>query len=130
MSNETRLFTPEVYEDFRVMRNTPYGRLTGLHSTEIDYKNVEKVTFFASRPSPEKEWSISDVELLEGEKKLPDAMKMTPEEFFPFIDKYGQFKYAEWPGKVHSDADLQKALALYREAARNGDVEARRRLNR
>ena len=28
------------------------------------------------------------------------------------------------------DADLEKALALYREAARNGDVEARRRLNR
>ena len=27
------------------------------------------------------------------------------------------------------DVDLEKALALYREAARNGDVEARRRLN-
>ena len=28
------------------------------------------------------------------------------------------------------EADLEKALTLYREAARNGDVEARRRLNR
>lgn len=28
------------------------------------------------------------------------------------------------------DTDLEKALVLYREAARNGDVEARRRLNR
>ena len=101
---------PEVYEDFRVMRNTPYGRLTGLHSTVIDYKNVEKVTFFASRPDPESEWSISDVELLEGEKNLPEAMSWDKDRFFPFIDRYGQFKYAEWPGKVHSDEDLQKAL--------------------
>ena len=31
---------------------------------------------------------------------------------------------------VGCDTDLEKALSLYREAARNGDVEARRRLNR
>ena len=31
---------------------------------------------------------------------------------------------------VGCDADLEKALALYREAARNGDVDARQRLNR
>ena len=31
---------------------------------------------------------------------------------------------------VGCDVDLEKALLLYREAARNGDVEARRRLNR
>ena len=31
---------------------------------------------------------------------------------------------------VGCDIDLEKALLLYREAARNGDVEARRRLNR
>lgn len=32
---------------------------------------------------------------------------MTEEEFFPFIDVYGQFKYKDWPGKIHSDAELQ-----------------------
>ncbi|MBQ5984595.1 MAG: beta-galactosidase [Bacteroidales bacterium] len=100
---------PEVLNDFRVMRNNPYGRLTGFHSTEIDYANVEKVTFFNTRSYKDAEWVVSDVELIPGEKKLPEAMKLTAEEFFPFIDKYGQFKYAEWPGKVHSDADMQKA---------------------
>lgn len=35
--------------------------------------------------------------------------QMTPEEFFPFIDRYGQFKHKEWPGKIHSDAELQVA---------------------
>lgn len=100
---------PEVRDDFRLMRNDPYGRLTGFHSTEIDYSDVWKVTFFNVRSYPGAEWAVSDVELVPGEKKLPDAMKRTAEEFFPFIDRYGQFKYAEWPGKVHSDADLQKA---------------------
>jgi hypothetical protein len=30
--------------------------------------------------------------------------------FFPFIDKYGQFIHKDWPGKVHSDADLASNL--------------------
>ena len=29
--------------------------------------------------------------------------------FFPFCDRYGQFKHTEWPGKVHSDAELLAA---------------------
>jgi hypothetical protein len=26
--------------------------------------------------------------------------------FFPFVDKYGQYVHADWPGKIHSDADF------------------------
>ncbi len=26
--------------------------------------------------------------------------------FFPFVDKYGQFKHADWPGKIHADEDF------------------------
>ena len=100
---------PEVLEDFRLMRNDPYGRLTGFHSTEIDYSDIWKVTFFNVRSFKDAEWIVSDISLIEGEKFLPEAMKLPPEEFFPFIDKYGQFKYAEWPGKVHSDEDMKKA---------------------
>lgn len=42
-------------------------------------------------------------------------MEMATEDFLPFIDVYGQFKYRDWPGKTHSDADLASAAA--REAA-------------
>ncbi|MBR0056224.1 MAG: hypothetical protein IJP66_02745, partial [Kiritimatiellae bacterium] len=46
---------------------------------------------------------------LEGE---PDASRAIPaERFFPFIDRYGQFRHAEWPEKVHSDAELRADLA-------------------
>ncbi len=100
---------PEILEDFRLMRNDPYGRLTGFHSTEIDYSHIAKVTFFNYRSYPDAEWVVSEVELIPGRKKLPEVMELTADEFFPFIDRYGQFKYAEWPGKVHCNEDMQKA---------------------
>ncbi|MCH2209053.1 MAG: beta-galactosidase, partial [Lentisphaerales bacterium] len=31
--------------------------------------------------------------------------------FFPFVDKYGQYKHVDWPGKVYSDSDLKKAAS-------------------
>ena len=37
--------------------------------------------------------------------------KMATKDFLPCFDKYGQFKYREWPGKTHSDAELAAAAA-------------------
>ena len=31
-------------------------------------------------------------------------------DFFPFIDRYGQYRHSEWPAKVHSDAELRAAI--------------------
>jgi hypothetical protein len=36
-----------------------------------------------------------------GEIPLPDDQPL-----FPFVDEFGQYKHADWPGKVHSSADL------------------------
>ena len=33
------------------------------------------------------------------------------EGFFPYIDRYGQFSHADWPGKIHSDEELAVARA-------------------
>ena len=38
-------------------------------------------------------------------------MKMTTDEFLPCIDKYGQFKHRDWPGKTKSDEELKQAAA-------------------
>ena len=45
---------------------------------------------------------------LEG---VPDPPPPAGAAFFPFIDRYGQYRHAEWPEKVHSDADLRADLA-------------------
>lgn len=38
-------------------------------------------------------------------------LSMSEAEFFPFIDKYGQYKHRDWTDKVHSDADLKAQAA-------------------
>ncbi len=42
--------------------------------------------------------------------EVPAWMRLSADEFFPFIDVYGQFKHNEWPGKTHSDEDLKRAI--------------------
>lgn len=35
-------------------------------------------------------------------------LSMSEKEFFPFVDRYGQYKHRNWTDKVHGDADLKK----------------------
>jgi len=37
--------------------------------------------------------------------------KMTKEQFFPFVDRYGQFKHREWKNKIHSNDDYKARIA-------------------
>ena len=38
-------------------------------------------------------------------------LSMSTAEFLPCIDRYGQFRHREWPGKTKSDADLKRAAS-------------------
>ena len=40
-----------------------------------------------------------------------DWTRMKTEDFLPCIDKFGQFKYRDWPGKTHSEAELKASAA-------------------
>ncbi|MGC4031406.1 MAG: beta-galactosidase [Tepidisphaeraceae bacterium] len=43
-----------------------------------------------------------------------------PVPFFPFIDKYGQYKHTDWPDKIYTDEDFKADLAKEKdEAARH-----------
>ena len=45
--------------------------------------------------------------------------------FFPFCDRYGQFRHTEWPGKIHSDEELREARRreeAWLDAHRDGPV--------
>ena len=45
-----------------------------------------------------------------GTYSFPAWMFKTKEEYFPCIDRYGQFIFADWPGKIGSDEDLKTQL--------------------
>lgn len=56
-------------------------------------------------------YALDDALALDGMRGFPkaaaDAEKVLPAQtFLPFVDAYGQFLHDDWPGKVHSDADL------------------------
>lgn len=106
---------PEVQKTFRDnwvigrSRNTPYSYALGLFSYDIDQKAVTSIKIGCGRKWEGLTYTISDIELVKGKKKeLPAMMKLGKDEFFPFIDRYGQFKHSTWPAKVKSDKDLEK----------------------
>lgn len=35
----------------------------------------------------------------------------TADSFFPFVDRFGQYRHANWPGKIQNDADLRRQHA-------------------
>ena len=108
---------PDVEATLRksAMRYTPYSDEFGFASYSADLTDVHYVVFQGCylalfETDHENGWKVSDLKILHGKRKEnPAEVQMSHDEFFPFIDVYGQYKYNEWKDKIHSDADLQKA---------------------
>ena len=106
---------PDVANSLKLMRFTPYAREFGFHSYTADLSQVNIISFHfqhlaANTVKAENGVKIHDLKVVPGKRvKNPAVVQMPYNEFFPFIDQYGQYKYKEWKNKVHTDADLQKA---------------------
>ena len=101
---------PEVDDAFRLMGCTPYSVGYGLYSYRVDLSRIVAIQFSGRKMQSGMQWAVSDIEILPGNPAgAAQWIQMSYEEFFPFIDRYGQFKYREWPGKIHNDRQLQKA---------------------
>ncbi|MGX5687648.1 hypothetical protein [Arcticibacter tournemirensis] len=99
---------PEVAAQFSGMRTDPFG-LWGLIS-DIDLEKVTGISLYVNKPTSEWEWGLKKVTAgLGAPKPLPQWMFLSSDQFFSFIDQYGQFKYKDWPGKTKSDEDLRAA---------------------
>lgn len=99
---------PEINEQFTTMLNTPYSVSQFYYNADLS--DIREIRFYQRYNKYGLKWTVSDVEFLKGERPdAPDYMSLSEEEFFPFIDKYGQFRYRDWPGKIHSDEELVKA---------------------
>lgn len=90
------------------MRDGPmskYGASAPLRS----YK-IRSISVYVKTPTLKHTLQIRKITARKGPHPAAEPwMNLTADEFFPFIDKYGQFKYREWPGKIHSDAELIEA---------------------
>ena len=48
-----------------------------------------------------------DVKRVWAEGEQPDKTLKIDDAFFPFVDEFGQFMHADWPGKIHSLDELK-----------------------
>jgi hypothetical protein len=70
---------------------------------ELDVSQITRVLVFLSRPQKNYVFSIRELRA-EGSVSVLDA-----ETFVPFIDMFGQFIHADWPGKIDTEQDLIEA---------------------
>jgi len=74
----------------------------------IDAGKVERMLIFVGRPTEDHLFEVDNVRA--GGSYGPAAWpSMDADRFFPIIDRYGQFIHDDWPGKTHSDEELQKS---------------------
>jgi len=71
-----------------------------VHAGKIDTSNVTQILFFVTRPRIDHVFEIRNVRA-GGSVTVLDANN-----FFPFIDEFGQFIHTDWPGKTHSLDEL------------------------
>ena len=68
--------------------------------------SIASVIIFSTLQESPAQFDVKRV-WVEGEQ--PDATLKIDDKFFPFVDEFGQFAHAEWPGKVHSLEELKAA---------------------
>ena len=76
-------------------------------SEALELKNITQLLFFTSRPTEDHDFEVADIRA-GGEHTPPTAWVTDAQPFFPFIDAFGQYAHKDWPGKVHSAAELQQ----------------------
>jgi len=112
-----RRLPPQLQAKLFGMRGYPGGVRGGTDGTvgaeSFDSADFTALFIFYARPSEEHSVGIKQVSIAPPQQNsaviasLNDALNLPPEEFFPMIDRYGQYIHADWFGKVKSDADLK-----------------------
>ena len=76
----------------------------------LDLRDVREVSMYLRKPARACSWSVRRIVAKDARplasREAQEWTALTEKEFFPFIDRYGQFIHKEWPDKVHSDADF------------------------
>jgi len=92
----------ELETAFRGMRGTPGGFQTR-PGYGIDPTNVVAIAVYVYRPGSDEEYEVSDLRA-GGTPAFP--LPKNQDELFPMIDRFGQYRHKDWPGKTHSEEDL------------------------
>ena len=86
-------------ERFWGMRGVP-GRGPLGQGKPIDTSKVTEFQVFLPMPQVERTLLIDSISLFSNDGVSEENIKL------PFVDKFGQYVHAEWPGKLHSESEF------------------------
>jgi len=87
---------------FIAMNGAPGGKIDNFEPA-----NVVQFKFFVPRPKEPCSFKIGAI----VEDPAPPRQKIETSKFFPFVDSFGQYIHAAWPGRVYSEKDLKDSMA-------------------
>jgi hypothetical protein len=73
----------------------------------VNPTNITQILLFVSQPKEGYVFEVDDVRAI-GAHTPPTAWVTDADPFFPFIDTFGQYQHKDWPGKIHSLAELKQ----------------------
>jgi len=94
------------YSDFPGMKGMPDGVI--MNFAGIDAKHIKGVKIIF--PAQDFEQKVLLKRIFKNREALPELYKQNKEDFFPFINKYGQYKHANWEGKIRDDSQFAEAI--------------------
>ena len=99
----------------RASNETLGGKLFGMRGYPVAFggkgtvnpSNVTQLLLFVTKPTGDHQFEIGTIRA-SGGYAPPTASVTDADPFFPFIDRFGQYRHKDWPGKVHSVSQLQQ----------------------
>ena len=85
------------------MRGYPQA---GGESQVFDLSRVSSIHVFRQKGDSPDDFEILSVKALDEKR---EQIVFKADGFLPFVDRFGQFKHLDWPGKVHAEGDLARA---------------------
>lgn len=93
------------------MRGYPPGvRHHRLRLDTLDATQVTQLFVYVVKPVEDHEFEIDHIRA-GGTNSAPPEDGIEARKIFPFIDTFGQYIHRDWPGKIHSLAELQGRVA-------------------
>lgn len=73
---------------------------------------VRAIFVFTSKKVKPIEYHVYKIKVKQNpeQKNLAQWTHLSESEFFPMVDRFGQFKHLDWPGKIHSEKDLKNNI--------------------
>lgn len=107
---------PETRAKLFAMRGKPGGIKTDAYSVDakipFDKKTLVAIRFFENQNGRGDRWTLESLVAVPTPAEKREAfLSWAPEKFFPMIDRFGQFKHKDWPGKTRSLDDLRAQIA-------------------